>query len=61
MRGDKETEARFIEHVAKMGKLLRTRRQREHFATYAAGILGDAPRKSCEPIAALGATSPARP
>lgn len=58
MRGDKETEARFEEHVAKMGKLLRTRRQREHFATYAAGILGDSPRKSCEPIAALGAASP---
>jgi SRSO17 transposase len=58
MRGDKETEARFEEHLATVGALLRTRRQREHFATYAAGIQGNSPRKSCEPIAALGAASP---
>ncbi len=59
MRGDKETEARFVAYVEKLGCLLRTKPQRAHFATYAAGILGDSPRKSCEPIASLGAESPA--
>ena len=57
MQRDEATEARFTGYMTRLGKLLRTRRQREHFAFYAAGILGDSPRKSCEPIASLGATS----
>ena len=57
MQRDEETAGRFTGYLAKLGTLLRTRRQREHFAVYAAGILSDSPRKSCEPIASLGATS----
>jgi SRSO17 transposase len=58
MRGDLGTERRFGTYLEKIGKILRTDRQREHFATYAVGVLSDCERKSCEPIAALGATSP---
>ena len=58
MRGDLGTERRFESYLAKIGVILRTDRQREHFATYAVGVLSDCERKSCEPIAALGATSP---
>ena len=55
MRGELGTERRFESYLAKIGAILRTDRQREHFATYAVGILSDCERKSCEPIAALGA------
>jgi SRSO17 transposase len=44
-----------------IGSLLRDKRQRASFATYAMGILGDGERKSCEPIAARACGGGPRP
>jgi SRSO17 transposase len=44
----------------RIGKVLGSDKRRESFATYAMGLLGDAERKSVEPIAALACADPAR-
>ena len=49
---DKESVGRVGSYFERIGKHLPRAEQRESFATYAFGILGDAERKSVEPIAA---------
>jgi len=50
---DQAAEARLNDYFdTTIGSLLRDKRQRASFATYALGILGEGERKSCEPIAA---------
>jgi SRSO17 transposase len=54
----KATEKRLETYFDLIGAELHDRRQRASFSAYAMGILGDGDRKSCEPIAARGATGP---
>jgi SRSO17 transposase len=54
----KATEKRLREYFDLIGDVLHHKRQRASFSAYAFGILGDGDRKSCEPIAARGATGP---
>jgi SRSO17 transposase len=54
----KATETRLEAYFERIGDVLRDARQRASFSAYALGILGDGDRKSCEPIAARGATEP---
>lgn len=51
------TEERFDSYLDRVGELLRDKRQRASFATYAAGLMGDGSRKSMEPIAARASGS----
>jgi len=48
-----ETEKRLRDFLQQIGKVLRNKKQRACFAGYATGLLGNAERKSAEPMAAL--------
>ena len=50
--------SRLGEYFAEIGGVLRDKRKRASFATYAYGILGDGDRKSAEPIAARACGDP---
>jgi SRSO17 transposase len=52
------TTTRVIEFFGRIGQHLQRKEQRESFATYAFGILGEGERKSIEPIAARAAGEP---
>ncbi len=56
---DSDTAKRFEAYLELIGHMLRDKRQRASFATYAAGLLGTGERKSMEPIAARASASPA--
>ncbi len=51
--------ARLEQFFDRIGVYLKDRRKRESFAIYAMGLLGDAERKSAEPIAASASADPA--
>jgi SRSO17 transposase len=55
---DEESAGRVGSYFARVGKHLPLASQRESFATYAFGILGDGERKSVEPIAARATAEP---
>jgi len=57
---DKAAEQRLDLYVRGIGGLLDNKKQRESFATYALGLLGDGERKSIEPIAARACADPAQ-
>lgn len=57
---DSEAQGRLNEFLDQIGHLLRHERQRESFALYAAGLLGEGERKSVEPVAARACPDPAR-
>jgi SRSO17 transposase len=52
--------ARLWAYFGRIGTALRDKRKRASFATYAFGILGNAERKSAEPIAAVACGDPER-
>jgi SRSO17 transposase len=53
-------EQRLLAYFDRMGQVLGRPERRESFAVYAMGILGDAERKSLEPIAARACADPKR-
>lgn len=55
-----EGEQRLAEFVDRIGEVLGHRSRKESFAIYALGLLGDAERKSVEPIAARACPDPQR-
>jgi len=55
---DATATGRLGEYFAEIGTVLRDKRKRASFATYAFGILGDGERKSAEPIAARACGDP---
>lgn len=57
---DADAMRRLERYVASVGKLLGHKQQRESFAVYAMGLLGDGERKSIEPIAARACADPAK-
>lgn len=49
-----------MDYIDTMGGVLRNRKRKASFATYAMGLLGEGERKSVEPIAARACPDPAR-
>lgn len=56
---DSGAATRLASYFAEIGEVLRDKRKRASFATYAMGILGEGERKSVEPIAARACGDPA--
>jgi SRSO17 transposase len=59
-QADSAAEQRLKQYFDMIGLVLGNPERRASFATYAIGLLGDAERKSMEPIAARACTSPAK-
>lgn len=55
---DPSAQVRLVEYFERIGEALGNKRRKASFATYAMGLLGDAERKSMEPIAARACADP---